>query len=451
MKNKSPNQGATRGKNSLGLQEIPSDWYKAIIKDLTYGYTLVNHEGNILDANETFCRMTGYSYDELLSMKIPDIVVEFKALEEEPEKIEEINLGIRRAGGIVSETQIRRKDGGIITIMNDIKYLDIGPGLYFDISRDITEQKRTYKLLQDSEEKLRLMFESVDAGITVSDLQGNILQANNAAAYLHGYKNKKELIGLSSFKLIAKKDRARALNNLNKTLNKGHGGTIQYTFLYKDGSEFISELNASTLKDGAGKPIGFIAITRDISERKKIEKELEEYRNHLEELVKRRTSELVKTGEKLEEQITQRMHFTRALVHELKTPLTPLLLASDLLTHKAEDEVMQSIARTIRGGADALEQRINELLDIAMGEIGMLRINTIPCNLLQLIKEVCQYMSYVFSTKKQSFSLSMPKQLHHVEVDAKRIRQVLINLLDNASKYTPQNGSISLRVKKQWF
>ena len=86
MKNKVLNQEAKINKNSLGLHEIPNDWYKAIIKDLTYGYTLVNHEGNILDVNETFCLMTGYSHDELLSMKIPDIVVEFKALEEEPKK-----------------------------------------------------------------------------------------------------------------------------------------------------------------------------------------------------------------------------------------------------------------------------------------------------------------------------------------------------------------------------
>ncbi len=118
------------------------------------------------------------------------------------------------------------------------------------------------------------MFDSLAEGVTIADLEGNILQTNDAAARLHGYGNKEEMIGRDAFELIAGRDRARAMQNLKRTLEKGLSGVIEYAFLRKDGSEFAAELNASTIKNTLGKPIGFVAVSRDITERKRIEEAL---------------------------------------------------------------------------------------------------------------------------------------------------------------------------------
>ncbi len=87
------------------------------------------------------------------------------------------------------------------------------------------------------------MFESLIDGITVTDRDGNIVQLNEAVVRMHGYHNKKELIGRNAFQLIADKDRARAMENLKKPLKAGYARDIQYTLWTRDGREFPAELS----------------------------------------------------------------------------------------------------------------------------------------------------------------------------------------------------------------
>ena len=135
------------------------------------------------------------------------------------------------------------------------------------------------------ETKLRAIFASSPDAIAVSDLNGNITECNQATLDLLGYSSKEELIGKSGFEFIAKKDHQRAMENLKKTLEQGSVENIEYTFLTKDGHEFPAELSASVIKDSSGKPTGFVAITKDITERKKAEKALKESEKKYRELV----------------------------------------------------------------------------------------------------------------------------------------------------------------------
>jgi len=133
---------------------------------------------------------------------------------------------------------------------------------------------RATEALQHSEEMLSLMFESIAEGITVYDLGGNIRWVNNAIVQMHGCSSKEELIGQSVFGLIANKDQAQAIENIKSTLDRGYIRDIEYTLLTKHGREFNAELSAAVIKDAAGNPVGFIAITEDITERKSMEQAL---------------------------------------------------------------------------------------------------------------------------------------------------------------------------------
>jgi len=129
-------------------------------------------------------------------------------------------------------------------------------------------RKRVEEALRESEEKLRRIFESVTDGITVADLTGNIVELNQATMRLHGYDNREELIGQGAFELIAERDYPRAMENMQKTLSEGYVKDIEYTFVRRDGSEFDAELSAAVLTDDSGNPVGFVAVTKDITERK---------------------------------------------------------------------------------------------------------------------------------------------------------------------------------------
>jgi len=124
------------------------------------------------------------------------------------------------------------------------------------------------------EAKLNAILESSPEAITITDLNGNIVECNQATVVLHGFESKEELIGKNSLELIAKKDREKAIQNLKKTLESGSVKAVEYTCLTMDGLEFPTELSASVVRDPSGKPEHFVAITKDITERKKAEEEM---------------------------------------------------------------------------------------------------------------------------------------------------------------------------------
>ncbi len=138
----------------------------------------------------------------------------------------------------------------------------------------------------EEEIRLRAIVASSPNAITVADLNGNIIDCNQAALDLFEFSSKGELIGKSGFPFIAEKDHQRVMEDLMSILEQGSLKNIQYTCLTRDGYEFLAELSASVIKDSSGNPTGFVAITKDITERKRMEDALrrseEKYRGIVE-------------------------------------------------------------------------------------------------------------------------------------------------------------------------
>ena len=138
------------------------------------------------------------------------------------------------------------------------------------------ENANLHRDVLDSENKLNLTLQSVSEGITVTDLEGKVKQVNDFVVKMHGYESADELIGRNAFQFIAPEDRDRAMKNMEKTLTTRSSGLIEYTFMKKDGSKFPAELSANLMNDVNGNPVGFVASTRNISERKQAELQLRE-------------------------------------------------------------------------------------------------------------------------------------------------------------------------------
>ena len=426
---------------------------------------------------------------------------------------------------------------------------------------EISERKRLEEILRGSEQKFRLMFDSVTDGITVTDLSGTIVELNEATVKLHGYSSKEEMIGLSAFVLISERDRVRAAENLRRTLSEGQIRDVEYKFLTKDGKEFDAELSASVLRDSAGAPTGFIAVVRDITGRKRMGETLKRSEKYFRSLIENaldaiaivdangtliyespaferllgyefkdrigrsslelvhaddmpkvtmgiavliqkpgvtqhtevrarhkdgswRTLEIVGRNllddpvvkgvvanfrditerkqaemklkelyrqekdlrQKLEMEMKKRVEFTRALAHEIKTPLTPMLISSQVLASELKDEQLLRLARNISRGASNLNSRIDELLDMARGEMGMLRIKPERFAPLLLLNEVVDYVAPVAANRGQDFVVELPDSLPEINADKGRVRQILLNLLNNAIKFTPERGKIIVRA-----
>ena len=219
-----------------------------------------------------------------------------------------------------------------------------------------------------------------------------------------------------------------------------------------------------------------------ITQWKQAEEELEKYHEHLEELVGERTGELSKANEQLQQEITERkkaqeklerlyekekrLHqqleeemkkraeFTRALAHELKTPLTPVVMSSQTLVSQLQEgpllslEPLLRLATNISRGASNLNSRIDELLDLARGEMGMLKLKIEPVDVLALLREVMDDVATVASNQGQSLVSRLPHSLPLISADRTRLKQIVLNLLNNAFKFTPHGGRITLRAKE---
>jgi signal transduction histidine kinase len=123
--------------------------------------------------------------------------------------------------------------------------------------------------------------------------------------------------------------------------------------------------------------------------------------------------------------------------------------SSDLLVSGLKDEPWLSVAQNIQRGAINLNKRIGELLDLARGEIGMLRLNPKRVDILKLLTHTGSEMSVVASSNGQTLKVELPTSLPRPWADEDRLRQIIQNLLVNATKFTPEGGTITLRAREQ--
>lgn len=146
----------------------------------------------------------------------------------------------------------------------------------FGIFRDITEWKRAEEALRASELKYRTLVETSPDAIIVSDLKGKVTAANQRAADMNGVADPSMLMGADVYDFIVPEDRPRAADNARKSLYGQPVHAVEYRMLRRDGSIFEAELSASTLPGADGRPSGFMAVVRDITERKRAERALRE-------------------------------------------------------------------------------------------------------------------------------------------------------------------------------
>jgi len=203
----------------------------------------------------------------------------------------------------------------------------------------------------------------------------------------------------------------------------------------KGGSTIWTEIRMSAMLGSDGQPVGFVGIARDITERKQAAEELQQ-----------RYEEERALRQRLEEEIQKRVEFTRALVHELKTPITPVLAATELLLDEVKEEYTIRLVQSIDRSASNLNRRIDELLDLARGEMDMLQLNRELLDMTTILNEIANEMIPVAISNRQTMTFDIPVSLPPVLADRERLRQIVMNLLNNAFKFTPENGEITLKA-----
>ena len=299
--------------------------------------------------------------------------------------------------------------------------------------------------LRASEEHYRLLAEHATDVIYVMDTNLKFTYVSPSVTRLSGHsvaeavaQSLDQVLTPASFNHAMDVSAEEAARESEKTRDLTRSRTLELEVKRKDGSTVWVEATMTALRDTADNVIGILGVARDITERKKAEAKLQEL--YKEEKALRQD---------LEAEINKRVEFTRALVHELKTPITPVLASSELLLEEIkEGGPMWELAQNINQGAYNLNQRIDELLDLARGEVGMLRLNPEPVDSGQLLRNIVDSVRPLARKNGHLLNAKLPPSLPVIRADEDRLRQVVLNLLNNAFKFTPAGGSITVRARK---
>ncbi|UCE41735.1 MAG: PAS domain S-box protein [Candidatus Aminicenantes bacterium] len=247
--------------------------YRALFEFANDAVFIMSPGGEQLLVNNKAADMLGYTIKELSGKHFKDIIASYE-YKDAKNKLQ----GLLKGKSYDSYERIAmRKDGTEFPVevkATLIRNLEREPLFIQSVVQDISERKKTEETLKESREMYKTLVETSPDAVTMTDLEGNITYVSRRTLQIHGYDNAEELIGKNAFAFIAPEDQKRAMENLKKTLAEGTVRHLEYTMLRKDGTQFIGELNASLIKDVKGEPKAFIAITRDITERKRAEQEL---------------------------------------------------------------------------------------------------------------------------------------------------------------------------------
>ena len=297
-------------------------------------------------------------------------------------------------------------------------------------AHDITERKQVVDALQESEARLRLILETIPIGLAVSDMDGKLIQINKAVMKLSGF-SEEELIGKSSLDFIGKKDRDKAEENQEEAISIGSGREDIYLLRRKNGTDFPAKLTGTFVKDSLGKNIGIIAMIEDITERQRAE---EEHRK----VIEYRELDRLKTN------------LLSTVSHELRTPLASIKgYASMLLTYnrRLNSAQKRESIEAIDRSSDRLTELIEHLLDMSRLDAGLFTLNFETVKPSEILLRAASDVK--IRSPKYKYKIDIDRQLPALESDAKRLRQIIDNLLVNAVKYSPEGTEITLRAEEK--
>jgi len=412
--------------------EVAERLYQTLVSRSPTGIYIIQ-ERKFVFVNPQFHKYTGFTEQEILGMNPWELV--------HPDDRESVrqNAVAMLKGKTSSPYEFRTftRSGDIIWTVGTVASVQYkGERATLGNFIDITDRRKAEEALQESEEKYRSLFEEANDAIFLTDGDAELVIDANKEAERLMRRPTGEIIGMHQRQLHPADESDYYMDRFRKLLQSGPTTDFEADVVRKDGTTVPVYISASVIQLRGKRLVQ--GIFRDMTERKRMERKLRKlYENER------------KLRQELEAEMESRVEFARVLVHELKTPLTSALASSELLAAQLQDEPLLTLARNINRGASNLNNRIDELLDLAKGEMGMLQLKLEPVDPLELLRAAFDDMAPVISSRKQFSTLELHVSFPTVYADENRLRQVVLNLLSNASKFTPEGGKITLRAREK--
>ncbi len=380
-------------------------------------------DGRIRSWNLGAQAIFGYTREEALGQSLVDLMVPQET------RVEWGDAWGRliRDGAIRVESVRRRKDGALVHVDVSMRVVRDGDDEPFIAvsTKDVTSLRRLREL-QASETRFRTFLEAAPDAVVIVDRTGRIVIVNQQTERLFGY-TRDELVGEPVERLIPERLRAQHPQHragfFAAPRVRAMGSGLELWGLRRDGTEFPVEISLSPL-EAEGQLLVSSAI-RDITERKQLERQMQQA-NRL------------------------KSEFLANMSHELRTPLNAIIGFTELMYRGKVGPVApvhQEYLGDILTSAKHLLQLINDVLDLAKIESGKMEIRVERVHPGTLAGEVCDVLRGLAAAKRLRMTVEVDPAISSVMADPGRLKQILYNFLSNAIKFTGEDGRIDVRIK----
>jgi PAS domain S-box-containing protein len=412
---------------------------RAIVANAPIGIATSDADKHFLSANEAFCKILGYTENELRKLTFKDITHP-EDLKESRVKMEELEAG--RISSFMQEKRYFKKDGNVINgkiMVSAIRDHAGKPSLFIAELEDITERKKRESELKVERNKLEAVAKNIGAGLTIISKDYRILWANELLKQLGDVENKLCYATYNHLDTVCPDCGVKKIFENGATLDRH-----EYTFKDNEGNTQWIELIVTPIKDEEGNVTAALELSIFITEKKLLQKKLEEYSQKLEKLVEARTKQLKQTQAKLvkSERLAAIGELAAMVGHDLRNPLTGIKGAAYYLKTKYSgeiDHVGQAMLKTIDECIKHSNKIVNDLLEYSR-DVKLELLETSPKTLLKqsmLMLKIPKKIRVIYKTEDNPT----------VKVDVARMNRVLVNILQNAVDAMPDGGTLTIASK----
>jgi PAS domain S-box-containing protein len=405
------------------LQEVEQHFTELVSSVQDHAIFLLNPDGIVISWNAGAQRIKGYAAGEIIGQPFtrfyPQEAIDRAWPQEE----------LRRAaanGRFEDEGWRVRKDGSLFWANVVITAVRTDEGQlrgFLKITRDLTERKQAEEKLRQSEERLRLMIESVrDYAIFVLDTEGHVATWNPGAERINGY-TADEIIGKHFSVFFTSEDLAegKPAKELHVAATTGRFEDEGWR-VRKDKSHFWANVIITSLRDKEDTLRGFAKITRDMTERRQVE--------------------ALRVADR------QKNEFLAMLAHELRNPLAPIRNGVQLLKMLRDEAAIHETTEMMERQVLQLVRLVDDLMDISRIITGKIHIEKEPVEVSAFVNRAIEEVQPTIDAGGHELMLAMPARPIFVDGDLVRLSQAISNLLSNAAKFTEKPSQIALSVER---
>ncbi len=405
-------------------------WYRELFENVSDIIYTTDLEANFVSLNRAAEEITGYSREEALKMNLLQVIAP-----EQRSKVQEI-IGRARSNELPATQEL-----DIVTREGRTHTLDVSMKLLFrdgqavgvvGIARDITARRAAEQALRQSEQNYRAIFENAVEGIYQSSLDGRFISCNPAMARIFGCDSPQEFMErFTDPNTQVYVDPSRRSEFVKLVQEKGVISEFESQVYRKDGSVIWTSETARAVYDKQGKLLCFEGFLEDVTQRKRAEEETCRARDAAESASRAK-------GE-----------FLANMSHEIRTPLNGIIGMTELLLETRLDPEQREYLQTVRSSADSLLTLVNDILDFSKIEAGKLELHPVDFSLRESLSVTLSLLALRAHQKGIELGCNiLPDVPDSLRGDPERLRQIIINLVGNAIKFTDK-GEVVVHIESE--